>query len=356
MCQNLKEKIRETDQKILALINKRCELLKDTFKQVENDDASLYSPAAEEKIIENLAKINNGPLKPESLQAIYREIISATLALNHPLTVAFLGPEATFTHQAAIIRFGHGAKYEAKHSIADVFADVETKRADFGCVPIENTTEGTVNHTLDMFINSPVTICAELNMRIHHNLMSNHTFEQIKKVYSHAQVFGQCRGWIQEHLNGIELIETGSTTRAAQLAKKEDGAAAIASSLAAELCQLEILAQHIEDHSANTTRFMILGTQANQDPGENDKTSICFAIKDKVGALYECLVPFKEESITLTMIESRPSKRKNWEYLFFVDLLGHVNDSHVKRAITKLNDLCRFVKILGSYPRSTTTL
>lgn len=349
---NLRRQVDQLDEQILSLINQRYDLIKEAFQVKKKNQAPFYSPEREREVINRLLELNNGPLKENSLRAIYREILSGAMDLEHPLTVAFLGPQATFTQQAAIAQFGHSAKYEAKSSIADVFSDVETERVDYGCVPIENTTEGTVNHTLDLFINSTTQICAELNLRIHHNLMANCNFEDISRIYTHAQVMGQCRGWILEHLPHVELIETASTTKAAKLASEQENVAAIASSLASERYSLPILRENIEDRSHNTTRFFIIGRQESKPTGD-DKTSICFAIKDKVGALYECLVPFKEEKVTMTMIESRPSKRKNWEYFFFADTLGHISDPAIQRALEKLEEMCQFVKILGSYPRTT---
>lgn len=337
------------DSEILSLINER-------YRRILDEVIDEHSPIQrsfdqEAKLLRSLEEANDGPLTSETLRAIFREIFSGSAALRRVPVVAYLGPEASFTELAAYERFGHSAKYSAKTSIADVFHDVETERADFGCVPIENSTEGAVNHTLDMFINSTVTICAETNIRIHHNLMANCDIADIQKVYSHAQVFGQCRNWLQEHLPQAECVEVGSTTKAAMTAVDEPNAAAVASRLAAELYKLNVLVERVEDNPDNITRFMVIGRDV-PEPTDDDKTSLCFGIKDKVGALYECLIPFKEENITMTMIESRPSKRKNWEYSFFVDILGHVSDPRVDHALKRLAELSRFVKILGSYPRN----
>lgn len=348
----LRKGIDEIDEKILELINKRYELVKKVGEWKNSHASAIYVPEREKSIYKRLEKLNKGPASKEALIAIFREIMSGALALEKPLEIAYFGQEASFTHLAALAKFGHCATYIPRSSIRDVFSDVETSRLDYGVVPVENSTEGAVNHTLDMFINSSAKICAEVNMRIHHNLLAaSGNIKDIKKIYSHAQVFGQCRNWLQENMPHAELIEVSNSSKAAQRAKKEKNSAAIASSLAAEIYKLKILSANIEDNLDNTTRFLVIGRQ-DPSPTRDDKTSICYAIKDRVGALYDSLLPFKEENITLTLIESRPSKRKNWEYFFFVDLLGHISDEKVKKALAKVEQTCQFMKILGSYPRT----
>lgn len=349
--EELRKKIDVIDSDILKLINKRYRLAKEIGEWKRTASHKIYVPEREKSLLSRLEKVNKGPMPNQTLRAIYREIMSGAIALEKPLSIGFLGPEATFTHLAALGKFGHGSQYVPKTSIPDIFHDVETERVDYGVVPIENSTEGAVNHTLDMFINSTVKICSEVNMRIHHNLLANCEISQVKRIYSHAQVLGQSRSWLQEHMPGIETVEVSSSTRAAELASKEAGTAAVASTLASEIYKLKVLAEHIEDSLENTTRFMVIGRQEPLPTGD-DKTSICYAIHDRVGALYDTLLPFKKENITLTMIESRPSGRKNWEYCFFVDFLGHVSTAKVKRSLEQLNKMCRFVRILGSYPRS----
>ncbi len=339
------------DKQIVDLLNQRFEHVKKVGEWKKNKDHAIYVPEREKALLERLSEINKGSISNEVLRSIYREIMSGAIALEKPLNISYLGPEASFSQLAALAKFGRSVEYSSKSSISDVFKDVETERADYGCVPIENSTEGAVNHTLDMFINSNVNICAEINMKIHHNLMTNCEFNEIKKLYSHAQVLGQCRNWILEKLPNVELIEVSSTTKAAKFAMVEKNSAAIASTLAAEKYKLKILFKNIEDNADNTTRFMVIGKQKPLVTND-DKTSLCFAIRDKVGALYECLLPFKNKSITLTLIESRPSKRKNWEYFFFVDMLGHISDENIKSAVSELENMCQFVKILGSYPKS----
>lgn len=312
-------------------------------------------PEREKNVFERLSKVNRGPMSESTLRAVYREIMSGAISLEYPLRVAFLGPEATYTHLAAMSKFGRSVGYIPKSNLDEIFRDVREGRADYGCVPVENSTEGVVNHTLDMFLeDSEVTICSEINMRVRHCLLSNTKISDIRKVYAHAQTFSQCRCWLRENLQSVELIETSSNTKAAEMASMDESAAAIASSLAGEVYGLQELCSDIEDNASNTTRFLVIAK--NQDfskPTGDDKTSLCFAIKDRVGALYDSLLPFKESEITLTMIESRPSKVKNWEYVFFVDLLGHVSDPAVKRALEKLAPMTSALRILGSYPRGS---
>jgi chorismate mutase/prephenate dehydratase len=300
-------------------------------------------------VLSKVAAINKGPLNRDALEAIYREIMSVSLSLEEPLKIAYLGPEATFTHLAALKRFGSQVKYIACNSIADVFLDVEKDVAHYGVVPIENTIEGAVTHTLDMFMDSDLRICTQIILDVSHNLLAGCPKNKIKRIYSNPQVFGQCRIWLQENLPNAEKIEVSSTTRAAQIAAREKNSAAIASVLAAKVYKLKIIASDIEDSPHNITRFLVIGKTEVPETG-NDKTSIMFSIKDRVGALHDMLVPFKKYHINLTKIESRPSKKKAWDYYFFVDLEGHRNNPKVKRALLELENKCTFLKVLGSYP------
>ncbi|QSH42386.1 prephenate dehydratase [Lentisphaerota bacterium ZTH] len=349
---DIRAEIDRIDRKIVELINERYKFVKKVGNYKNDKGAPIYVPEREKALLSKLCEINPGPMQSETLRAVYREIMSGALQLEKPLKVTFLGPAGSFTHQAAISRFGQSVELTEASSIAGVFKDIETGRADYGCVPVENSTEGAVNYTLDTLMMTNVNICSELNLRIHHNLMSREPFENIERVYSHSQVFGQCREYIQEHLAHLELIETVSTARAAKNATLEPGAAALAGKAAADLFGLHILAENIEDFSSNTTRFLILGKQQTEPTGD-DKTSVCFAIKDKIGALYDCIKPFKDAKLTMTMIESRPTKNANWEYCFFIDLLGHRNDPEVLKAFENIEQQCSFFKVLGSYPRNT---
>jgi chorismate mutase/prephenate dehydratase len=287
----------------------------------------------------------------ESLRAIYREIMSSALSLEKSLTVAYLGPEATFTHQAAIRRFGSSLLYSPQKTIADVFSEVSKNRADYGVVPVENSTEGVVTHTLDMFVDSDLKIVSQIVLPVQQCLLSNSPRSQIKKLYSHPQSLAQCRAWVQNHLPRVEIIETSSNARSAEFAAREKQAAAIAGVLAAEKYKVRILELDIQDNAANATRFLVLGRQCSPATGK-DRTSVMFSIVDKVGALHSALAPFRRYRINMTKIESRPSKRKAWEYFFFVDCDGHYTDRKVANALEILHQHCSFVKILGSYPKS----
>jgi chorismate mutase/prephenate dehydratase len=311
----------------------------------------IYAPHREKAVLQRVCRINPGPISSESLRAIYREIMSSALALEKSLTVAYMGPEATFTHLAAIHRFGSSLVYTPLKTIEDVFTEVARNRADYGVVPVENSTEGVVTSTLDMFVDSELKIVAQIILPIQHCLVSLGTRQQIKQLFSHPQALAQCRGWIQNHLPHVEVIETSSTTRAAELAAENKEAAAIASSLAAERYHLRLLQQDIQDNASNATRFLVLGRQSPPPTGR-DRTSLMMSVIDSVGALYRALAPFRRYRLNLTKIESRPVKRRAWAYYFFIDLDGHVTDRRVAKALEEVGQHCEFVKILGSYPNT----
>jgi len=346
---NLRRKIDNLDQEMIELLNKRANITLNIARLKRETGKSFYSPDREREVLNKIASINKGPLRYSALEAIYREIMSASLSLEESLKIAYLGPEATFTHLAALRRFGSQVKYIASNNIADVFLDVEKDVAHYGVVPIENTIEGAVTHTLDMFMDSDLRICAQIILDVAHNLLANCPQEKIKRVYSNPQVFGQCRIWLQENLPNADTIEVSSTTRAAQIAAREKNSAAIASLLAAKVYKLKIIASDIEDSPHNITRFLVIGKTEVPQTG-SDKTSVMFSIKDRVGALHDMLLPFKKYRINLTKIESRPSKKKAWEYYFFVDLEGHQDNIKVKKALLELENRCAFLKVLGSYP------
>src|SRR4051794_6533682 len=311
----------------------------------------IYAPHRERAVLQRICRMNPGPITNDSLRAIYREIMSSALSLEKSLTVAYLGPEATFTHQAAIRRFGSSLRYSAQKTIGDVFTEVSKNRADYGVVPIENSTEGVVTHTLDMFVDSELKIVSQIVLPVQHCLISNGRHSQIKKLYAHPQALGQCRGWVHTHLPRVEIIETSSNARSAEFAAREKDAAAIAGVLAAEKYKVRVLEYDIQDNAANATRFLVLGRQCSPPTGK-DRTSVMFSIVDRVGALHRALAPFRRFRINMTKIESRPSKRKAWEYFFFVDCDGHYTDRKVANALAMLAEHCSFVKVLGSYPKS----
>jgi len=346
---NLRKTVDNIDKKIIQLLNMRAKTTLDIAKLKRKSGKSVYSPDREREVLKKLAIINKGPLSHQALEAIYREIMSCSLSLDRPLRIAYLGPEATFTHLAALKRFGSQVEYIATNSITDVFLEVERDNADYGVVPIENSVEGAVSHTLDMFVDSELKICSQTILDVAHHLLASCPKNKIKRIYSNPQVFGQCRIWLQENLAGVETIEVASTTRAAQIAAKEKYSACIASSLAAKVYKLKVVASDIEDSPHNVTRFLIIG-KTDVSPTGDDRTSIMFSIKDKVGALHDMLLPFRKYGINLTKIESRPSKKKAWDYYFFVDLDGHRDNPRIKRALLELENKCKFLKILGSYP------
>lgn len=348
----LRRKVDKLDERILELLNDRAKLSLAIGKAKSKASASVYSPDREREVYKHVTLHNKGPLSNTSLKAIYREVMSGSLSLEKPLEITYLGPPFTFTHRAALKKFGSSVEYVACNSITDIFVEVERNRADYGVVPIENSIEGAVNHTLDMLADSTLKVCSEIYLEISHNLLSNSTdLKKIKRIYSIAQVFGQCRLWLESNIPGVELKEVSSTARGAEIASKEKGAAAIGSIMAAREYGLKVLAKSIEDISHNTTRFLVVGRTIPKATGD-DKTSLMISLKDKVGALHDMLVPFKKDGINLTKIESRPSKKRPWEYYFFVDLEGHYEDQKVKHALADLKKECLYLKILGSYPKA----
>jgi len=348
---DLRKKIDEVDAQIVKLLNERYVTVQEIGKFKRNNMKAVFVPEREKIVFEKVAALNKGPMTPDTLRAIYREIMSGALALEHPLSVAYLGPEGTFSHIAAVSKFGHSVAYLAQNTIDGIFSAVSNGAADYGCVPIENSSEGAVNLTLDVFTQSNVQICSEINLRVHQSLLSKCSgLEEIRSLYSHAQSLAQCRAWINENLPNVEIHECTSNARAAAIAAREPKAAAIANVFNSEIYGLKVLSENIEDNPHNTTRFLVIGSQTPKRTG-CDKTSICFALKDRVGVLFDALLPFKEEGITLSMIESRPSKLQNWEYYFFIDLHGHQEDENVARALAKLRPMTQALRILGSYPR-----
>jgi chorismate mutase/prephenate dehydratase len=343
--------IDKLDEQIVKLLNERTRHVLEIGNIKLKAGEEIYAPHRELAILQRIYKQNSGPITDASLRAIYREIMSSALSLEKSMTIAYLGPEATFTHQAAIRKFGSSLRYASQKTIADVFAEVSRNRADYGVVPIENSTEGVVTHTLDMFVDSELRIVSQVVMPIQHCLLSLARRSQINKLFGHPQTLAQCRGWVQNNLPQVEIIETSSNARSAELAAKEKYSAAIAGALAAERYQLRILESDVQDHSGNATRFLVLGRQCGPPTG-HDRTSLMFSIVDEVGALFRALASFRRYKLNMTKIESRPNKRKAWEYFFFVDCDGHLNDRKVASALAQLAQQCQFVKVLGSYPNS----
>jgi chorismate mutase/prephenate dehydratase len=348
---DIRKGIDRIDGQLLDLLTERAELVHQVGVVKKRDGLQIYAPEREEALLRKLVEINKGRLPEKSIRAIYREIMSAALALEDDLKIAYLGPEGTWTHQAAIKKFGHSVAYSAQANFAEVFDQVTRRKADYGVVPIENSTEGAVSHTLDLFVDSSLQICAQILLRIENGLMASIPKEEIKTLYSHPQVFGQCRTWILQNFPKADLVEVSSTTRAAQIArdKASEGAAALGGALAAEMNGLTMLEEAIQDRATNTTRFLVIGEKTCPATG-NDRTSMLFAIHDRPGSLVRALQAFEHFDINMSKIESRPSKRKDWEYVFYVDLAGHCENDEVKEALGELEKHCSMVKLLGSYP------
>lgn len=348
----VRNRIDAIDTELLRLLSERAEQVHEVGRIKRAAGREFYAPEREELVLRNLvdkARAGGSLLPDKSIRAIYREVMSAALALETDLTIAYLGPAGTWTHQAAIRKFGHSVTYQPKANFAEVFDAVSRRQAHYGVVPIENSTEGAVSHTLDLFADSPLKICAQILLPIDNCLMAKIPPEQIRTLYSHPQVFGQCREWIFRHFPQADRVETSSTTRAAELAAADPRGAALGGRLAAEMYGLELLEESIQDRASNTTRFLVLSPESCPPTG-NDRSSIMFSIRDRPGSLIKALKPFEDLSINMSKIESRPSKRKDWEYYFFVDLKGHAQEPQVAQALDELGEHCSFIKVLGSYP------
>ncbi|ADY74045.1 chorismate mutase [Desulfurobacterium thermolithotrophum DSM 11699] len=347
----LREEIDKIDREVLALLNRRAKLAQEVGEIKKQEGLPFYVPGREAKILSKLEEINQGPLPAESVRAIFREIISACRALEEPTKVAYLGPKATFTHLAALKQFGSSSNLRPMDSIGEVFNEVEKGRVDYGVVPIENSIEGVVNYTIDMFFDTDLKICGEIFVPVNLHLMSKESdLSQIKKVYSHRHAIAQARKWISEYLPKVDIEEVSSTSKAAELASQEPNTAAIASEAAAYLYDLSILARNIQELSKNFTRFLVIGKEDSEFPSGRDKTSIMFSTKHVAGSLFKALQPFAIYDVNLSKIESRPTKKRPWEYVFFVDIEGHRKNERVAKALKELQSNTTFFKILGSYP------
>ena len=350
--QGLREEIDALDDQILAILNRRAEAVIEVGKIKSDQKMRFYVPEREVEIMRRITAANKGPFPNDALKSIYREIISASLALEKPLSVAFLGPKATFTHLTCLKHFGESADYVPQINVSEVFDAVERGVADFGVVPIENSSEGIVSNTLDLFVDHNLLICGEILVEVAHDLLSvTGDIEHVKKIYSHPHAIAQCRGWLERNMRGISVFDVESTARAAELAADDPSAAAIAGEAAAKIYGLATIRKRVQDNTNNFTRFIIIGKISPKRTG-NDKTSIIFAARDEIGALYLMLEPFAKYQVNLTKIESRPVKKKAWEYLFFLDMEGHISVDPVGRAVDELRTRAQYLKILGSYPRA----
>ena len=350
----LRQQIDAIDDQVLELLNRRavCAQSVAEIKQAQGEVGTFYRPEREVEVLRRMAANNPGPLSGEAVVRFYREVMSACLALEKPLSVAFLGPAGTFTQQAAYKHFGHAIQAQPYPAIDEIFRAVEGEACQFGVVPVENSTEGVITHTLDSFLRSPLMIAGEVALRIHHNLMGKgRDVSLIRRVYSHQQSLAQCRQWLDRSLAHAEGISVSSNAEAARLAALDEDSAAIAGEVAAELYGLSILERNIEDEPDNTTRFLVIGRHV-VGPTGSDKTSMLISTRNSPGALYNTLEPFARFAISMSKIESRPSRRGAWDYVFFIDVEGHAQDRALAQALKALEENVSMLRLLGSYPRS----
>jgi len=343
-----RKKIDKIDENIVHLLDQRAKVVREIGNEKQKAGVPIYNPAREKQIFDKL-KSYKATVPKKGLESIFREIISTFRSMEKPMAVAFLGPRATFTEMAAIKKFGHSPEFVPMGSIGEVFHAVEKGNCDFGVVPIENSNEGSVTSTLDMFFDSNLKICGEVSIIVDQCLLSKSRIKEIKKVYSHPQALAQCQGWIRKNLPNADVIEVSSTATAADKASNEKNTAAIASRLAAEEYGLDIVAEKIQDQPMNRTRFLVVGNIEPNSTGK-DKTSLLFVVHHRPGSLYNSLGVLDKYKINMTKIESRPIKGMLWEYAFFVDFQGHVSDSNVAKALNELKEHALQLKILGSYP------
>ncbi|HXC59785.1 MAG TPA: prephenate dehydratase [Steroidobacteraceae bacterium] len=355
--EGIRAQIDSVDEQLHELINRRAELARQVgiSKHKEGQLVDFYRPEREAEVLRMaLARNRKGALRDEEILRLFREIMSACLAQEKPLKVAYLGPEGTYSQSAVLKHFGHSVRALALTAIDEVFAEVQAGNADFGVVPVENSSEGTVNNTLDRFLSASLHICGEVELRVHHNLIArDKDMRNIKRICAHPQALGQCRGWLDEHLPEVERVPVSSNAEGARRARDEKGTAAIAGAVAAEIYSLEILAEGIEDQQDNTTRFLVLGRKILQPSGA-DRTTILVSAAETTesGALFQLLEPLATHKVNLTRIESRPSRRRKWDYVFFIDLEGHAEDPPVAKALAQLKKRASLFKVLGSYPRA----
>jgi len=351
----LREQIDRIDVEIQRLISERAQVARKVGEvKGLKDKVEFYRPEREAQVLRGVVERNQGPLSNEEMVRLFRELMSACLAQEDPLRVAYLGPEGTFTQSAVTKHFGHSVRALSVASIDEVFHEVEAGVADFGVAPVENSTEGTINHTLDMFLTSPLKICGEVELRIHQHLMGRmKDVSRIKRICSHAQSFAQCRAWLAQHLPNVERITVASNAEAARRARDEDGTAALAGDAAAQLYDLRILFGNVEDEGDNTTRFLVIGRKMFPSSGQ-DKTSLLLSATgtEGPGVLMHLLEPLARHGINMTRIESRPSRKRKWDYVFFVDIDGHADEEPVKKALGEIQKGANLFRLLGAYPKA----
>lgn len=355
--EDIRADIDRIDRELVRLVNERARHAGEAAlakRARDGDDTPMYRPDREAQLLRRLDEINPGPLTGGDLRRILAEVVSACRALELPLSVAFLGPAGTYTQAAALKHFGRGVSTAAQSTIDAVFREVESRSCDYGVVPIENSTEGVVNHTLDMFVGSSLSICGEVMLPIHHCLMSAAGgLEMIERVYSHQQSLAQCRKWLDANLPQVELAPVSSNAEAARLASLDPRVAAIAGRVAADIYALPVLVANIEDEPDNTTRFLVIGHD-RVAPSGDDKTSVMFWFRDRPGGLFQAIEVFARRGMNMTRIESRPSRLQRWTYVFYVDVAGHRDDEQVRQALEELAQRTDFCKVIGSFPRAIT--
>jgi chorismate mutase / prephenate dehydratase len=351
----LRKKIDEIDHQLVKLLNERAQVVIEIGKLKNKTDKPVYSPDREKDVFARIIRANKGPLPDRCLTAIWRELMSGSFVLERPLRIGYLGPAGSFSHTASMLKFGQSVEYEPLADISSIFDEVSKGHCDLGLAPVENTMGGGVIETLDALIDSNVKVCAEVQMAIHHSLLGNCPLENIEKVYSKPEVFAQCRNWLSATFKETQTIPVASTAKAAQIAAKEPNTAAIGSNIAAELYGLRIIFENIEDIANNITRFLVISREDAKPTGE-DKTAILFSTAHKAGALSDVLDVFRTYRINMTNIESRPSKKREWEYYFFVDFLGHRLDQNIQDGLTEARKHCLQLSILGSFPKATELL
>lgn len=349
--QPLRAKIDALDADLVRLLNERAKVVLEVGKVKRAQGGAIYVPSREKAVLDKVKALSQGPLPGRCLEAIWRELMSGSFALEHPLRIGFLGPPGSYSHLAAERKFGSCVEYDGVQSIEHIFDAVARGHNDYGLVPVENSTEGSVAATLDQFIRNPLRVCAEVLAGIHHNLIANCDAPDIKRIYSHPQALAQCGRWLSAQFPKAERIAASSTSRAVEIAVKEEGSAAIGSLLAAQLYGGHVQFERIEDNPNNTTRFFVLGRQKTQPTGD-DKTAVLFATEHKPGALVDVLGVFQKHGLNLTHIDKRPSQRVNWEYCFFVDFQGHEDDAKVKAVLAEAKRHCIQLEVLGSFPRA----
>ncbi len=353
--EEFRNQIDSIDKKLVELLNERARVVVEVGKVKGQTGGAIYAPDREKAVIDKICGINEGPLPDRTLTAIWRELMSGSFFLERPLRIAYLGPQGSFSHAAAMLKFGQSVDYEAVADIRAIFDEVSRGHSDLGIVPVENSAGGGINETLDAFVDSDAMICAEVYMSIHHNLLANCKLEDIEEVYSKPEIFAQCRNWLSATFEEAKTIPVASSARAAQMAAEKPNTAAIGSAIAAEIYGLKIVCENIEDIVNNVTRFLII-SKIDAKPTGDDKTSLLFSTSHKAGALVDVLQVFRKHGLNLSNIESRPSKKREWEYYFFVDLFGHKDSKEVKAGLEAAKKHCLQLSVLGSFPKNTSLL